>query len=360
MWNQQLRNYVYKLQNKEKMMIPIINKNSVDGCRYYRPPETFPIGPFHRYEKNPIMKPDPNVEWESHYLYNATAIVVDNKVFMLYRAQNKEKVSSIGIAWSNDGVHFIKHKKPIIAASESYEKGGGCEDPRIVRDPVSKLFIVTYTAYDKITARLCVATLEDLFHWKKIGPIVPPYWQDIALTSNGNKIIRNNWLKSGAIFTEKAPDGKYYMIWGDSDLHLAESKDLVNWSLTNNSPNWNTWARALFNRENKLLESGPAPIRMAGNPNHWIFFYNAATTGGADLPKNAYTVNQMLIDYNNIHQGPLARMEHPVLKPELANEKEGQVNQVVFCEGLVQFKGSWYLYFGQGDSELGVAIAPVI
>lgn len=110
MWNQQLRNYVYKLQNKEKMMIPIINKNSVDGCRYYRPPETFPIGPFHRYEKNPIMKPDPNVEWESHYLYNATAIVVDNKVFMLYRAQNKEKVSSIGIAWSNDGVHFIKHK----------------------------------------------------------------------------------------------------------------------------------------------------------------------------------------------------------------------------------------------------------
>lgn len=56
----------------------------------------------------------------------------------------------------------------------------------------------------------------------------------------------------------------------------------------------------------------------------------------------------MLIDYNNIHQGPLARMEHPVLKPELANEKEGQVNQVVFCEGLVQFKGSWYLYFGQG------------
>ena len=75
------------------------------------------------------------------------------------------------------------------------------------------------------------------------------------------------------------------MIWGDSELHLAESVDLVNWNLTNNSANWNTWAKAIFTRENKLLESGPAPVKMAGNANQWIFVYNAATTGGGDLPK---------------------------------------------------------------------------
>ena len=56
------------------------------------------------------MKPDPNVEWESGYLYNATAIVIDDKVFMLYRAQNKDKLSSVGIAWSEDGINFVKHK----------------------------------------------------------------------------------------------------------------------------------------------------------------------------------------------------------------------------------------------------------
>ena len=47
------------------------------------------------------MKPDPNVEWESSYLYNATAIVIDDKVFMLYRAQNKDKLSSVAIIFSN-------------------------------------------------------------------------------------------------------------------------------------------------------------------------------------------------------------------------------------------------------------------
>lgn len=48
-----------------------------------------------------------------------------------------------------------------------------------------------------------------------------------------------------------------------------------------------------------------------------------------------------------------------MLKPQLLNEVEGQVNKVVFCEGIVQFKGHWFLYYGQGDSELGVAIAKV-
>ena len=60
-----------------------------------------------------------------------------------------------------------------------------------------------------------------------------------------------------------------------------------------------------------------------------------------------------------LRNGPVARLEHPILVPEAANEQEGQVNQVVFAEGLVQYKGKWWLYYGQGDSELGVAVADV-
>ncbi|CAI5755602.1 unnamed protein product [Candida verbasci] len=310
------------------MMLPIVNKHSFDGDINYKPPRKFPIGPFKKYKHNPIMKPDPNIEFECAYLYNATAIVIDDKVFMLYRAQNREKVSSVGIAWSNDGINFTKYKKPIIYSTESYEQGGGIEDPRIVRDPKSKLFVVTYTAFDLKTARLCVAYSEDLFHWIKKGPIVPSNWNDIAITTNGNKIIRNDWSKSGAIFNEPSIDNKYYMIWGDCELHLAESENLLDWKLTSKNYNENTWARQILDRESKLIESGPAPIKMQ-NGNQWIFFYNAATTGGNDLPKDTYTINEMLINYDNILNGPVARLEHPILKPELENEITGQVNQVV-------------------------------
>lgn len=340
------------------MKIPVINKASIDGDKDYKAPTAFPIGPFHKYKHNPILTPDPNVEFESGYLYNATAIVVDDKVFMLYRAQNKAKLSSVGLAWSDDGVTFVKYHKPIITATEPWESGGGIEDPRIVRDPNSKLFIVTYTAYDLHTARLCVATSEDLFHWTKYPTFVPSYWQDIAITSTGKELIRNEWLKSGAVFTEKSKDGKYYMIWGDCHLHLAVSDDLVNWKLTSGDFNLNKFTQPVFNFENKLIESGPAPIKLDNGKNQWVFFYNSSTTGGKDLPKDTYTINEMLIDYDNIRNGPLARLETPILKPEDKNEVNGQVNKVVFCEGIVQFKGHWFLYFGQGDSELGVAIAP--
>jgi hypothetical protein len=57
--------------------------------------------------------------------------------------------------------------------------------------------------------------------------------------------------------------------------------------------------------------------------------------------------------------GPVARLERPFLGPDTPQQTEGQVNRVVFAEGLVQFKGKWWLYFGQADSSLGVATADV-
>lgn len=341
------------------MHIPVINRDSVVGDKHYRPPTAFPLGPFTKYSHNPILKPNPDLEFESGYLYNATAIVIDQRVFLLYRAQNKAKESSIGLAWSDDGYNFKKHHKPILRATEPWEAGGGLEDPRIVRDPVSKLFVVTYTAYDKITARLCVATLEDLLNWKKYPSFIPRNWQDIAIAWDNTKLIRYEWLKSGAVFTEKSKDGKYYMVFGDSHLHLAESTDLIHWRPISGNYNANRFTEPKLPWENKLIESGPAPIKLDNGKNQWILIYNASTTGGYNLPPDTYSLGQMLIDYDNIRGGPLARLDSPFMKPLEKNEVEGQVNKVVFCEGIVQFQGKWFLYFGQGDSELGVAVADV-
>ena len=60
-----------------------------------------------------------------------------------------------------------------------------------------------------------------------------------------------------------------------------------------------------------------------------------------------------------LRDGPVARLENPLLVPEAGSGEMGQVDQVVFSEGLVQYKGKWLLYFGLGDSELGVAVAEV-
>lgn len=346
------------------MQLPTIDKDSVIGDKYYKPPRSFPIGPtFTKYSKNPILKPDPKNAFESAFVYNATAIVVNDLVFLLYRAQGEDKISRIGIAWSEDGFNFRRYYKPIIGPTEPWEMKGGCEDPRIIWNPDKKLFILTYTAYDSLTARLCVATSRDIFHWKKQPPIIESdNWSDIAKTAQDQVIIRHGWLKSGAVFTEKNKDGKYYMIWGDSAFHLAESEDSVHWKLTSNDYGSNLFTTGVFNWQNYLIEPGPAPIKIeySKDPlkNHYVLFYNSGTNGAGKYPKGSYTISQMLIDYDDL-SGPLARLEYPVVTPTLGNETNGQVDNVVFTEGLVQFHGKWFLYFGQADTELGVATCDV-
>lgn len=346
------------------MQIPHIDKNSKDGDDNYKAPTSFPIGPrFTRYEGNPILTPNKKRDFESAYIYNAAAIVVDDKVFLLYRAQNTQKTSSIGIAWSEDGYNFIRYHKPVIAPTEPWEKGGGCEDPRIVRDPKTKLFVVTYSAYDTVTSRLCLATSENLFEWKKQPPFISfdTIWNKMTKDEQAKQLKSATWLKSGAIFTERYKDGYFYMIWGDSSFFLARSHDLLTWEVAADTQEETKFTSGIFPWQNRLIEPGPAPIKLdngdTGN-NYYVLFYNSATNGTEELENGTYTISEMLIDYDNLNS-PLSRLEIPIITPTLKNETFGQVNNVVFTEGLVQFHGKWFLYFGQSDSELGVAICSV-
>jgi predicted GH43/DUF377 family glycosyl hydrolase len=315
----------------------------------------FPLTNFTQYAKNPILAPNPANDWESKYLYNPSAIVLDNKVFLLYRAQNASKTSSIGLAWSEDGFNFTRYDQPVLEATEPYEHIGGCEDPRVVR--VNGTFYMTYTGFDNTTARLCLATSTDLVNWTKYGPLFPDYmdinqdWQ----TPGAPLLIRKGWSKSGAIVAERQPDGYYYMFFGDSWLHSAKSPDLIHWNTTaGDAPaveRLNMWEQA-------LMESGPPAIKTRDGK--WIQIYNGVSVGEGGYLPGAYNTGQMLLDMENAPMGPpLARLETPILQPTTSIETQGQVDNVVFSEGLVQFRGQWLLYYGAGDQYLAVATAPV-
>src|SRR5215468_4805869 len=74
-------------------------------------------------EVNPILRPDSTTEffcpvrkeklrWEEKDVFNPAAVVRNDTIFLLYRAEDKigkfAGTSRIGLAWSADGLHFHK------------------------------------------------------------------------------------------------------------------------------------------------------------------------------------------------------------------------------------------------------------
>jgi beta-1,2-mannobiose phosphorylase / 1,2-beta-oligomannan phosphorylase len=55
----------------------------------------------------------------------------------------------------------------------------------------------------------------------------------------------------------------------------------------------------------------------------------------------------------------VARAQEPVFEPVHDWEKEGQVPNVVFVEGMARDGDRWLFYYGGADKYVGVASAPV-
>ena len=289
------------------------------------------IGPFEKYEGNPILTPGTR-DWESKDVFNPATWADRDSVYMLYRAEDSTGMgewngtSRIGLATSADGFQFERRPEPVFGPSEPWELPGGTEDPRLVR--VRDTFYLTYTGYDGETARLGIASSTNLTDWTKHGQVFPD----------------SGWTKAGAILPQKV-DGRYWMYFGDTNIWAAHSKNLVEWTAIPEpvlEPREGRW-------DGRLVEPGPAP-RMT---EHGILLlYNAANDS------LVYRTGQALFDPEDPTR-LVERSEEPFLTPTAELSRTGQVPNVVFIEGLVRKDGQWFLYFGMGDSGIGVATAPV-
>jgi beta-1,2-mannosidase len=349
-------------------------KSSSDFNREIDSDHNWVLGPFKKEnEVNPILVPDKEstfpcpvrrelVNWEEKDVFNPAAVVRNNRIYLLYRAEDNvgkhSGTSRIGLAESSDGISFKKLPQPVLFPSNDfmkvYEWEGGIEDPRIVEDETGR-YIMTYTAYDGAVARLCVAISTDLFHWEKKG---------LAFGTASNEKYKDLWSKSGAIVCRREGDrliankinGKYWMYWGDVNMNVATSDNLIDWQPLEQE---NGELLAVFtprpgNFDSRLVEPGPPAIVT----DHGIvFIYNSMNLdegGDSALPPGTYTSGQVLIDANDPSK-IINRTESYFLRPEEPYEITGQVGNVVFLEGLVHLKNKWFLYYGTADSKIAVA-----
>ncbi len=332
-------------------------------------------GPFIKIDSlNPILTPSEDqvflcpiqkdtIRWEEKDVFNPAAIFHEGKIYMLYRAEDQvgkfAGTSRLGLAVSEDGMHFKKHKNPVFFPDNDFMKifewEGGCEDPRIVESEEGK-YVLTYTTWDGTTARLAVASSMDLIHWEKHGLVFGKY---------KNQKYRDLWSKSGSIICKKSGNkliaakvnGKYWMYWGDTNIYLAKSSDLIFWEPVEENDGS---LKVVFGPregyfDSNLVEPGPPAILTDQGI---LLIYNSRNIipgGDPDIPDGTYTAGQILLDLKN-PPNVIARSEKNFFKPENDYEIQGQVGNVCFLEALVPFNDRWFLYYGTADSYIAVAI----
>ncbi len=335
---------------------------------------------FEKPAQNPIMVADSTFSfidpltdsisyWQKADVFNPAAIVKDDTVFMLFRAEDNPaailggRTSRIGLAWSLDGMNFTKYPAPVLYPDSSsmlqYDFPGGCEDPRVVGTEDGG-YIMTYTSWNQDVARLSIASSPDLRSWIKHGPA-------FAVANDGKFV--NDWSKSGSIVVErkgnnamvaKKINGKYWMYWGELFVNVAWSEDLINWNPLLDEQG--ELAHAMDTRpgyfDSFLTEPGPPALYTDEGI---ILFYNGKNDEGdlaaENIAKGTYCGGQALFDAADPAKF-IARQDQPFICPDLPHEVTGQYKAgTTFIEALVYYQSKWFLYYGTADSMVGVAVS---
>jgi predicted GH43/DUF377 family glycosyl hydrolase len=98
------------------------------------------LGPFVRpANANPVLSPDTNsvftdpmsntkVAWEANDVFNPAATIMNNKIYVLYRAEDRSGVgighrtSRLGIAESKDGIKMKRRSTPVLFPANDNQK----------------------------------------------------------------------------------------------------------------------------------------------------------------------------------------------------------------------------------------------
>ena len=341
--------------------------------------EKWDLGTFVKTEENPIVKADSSltffcpvkkeiVKWQKADVFNPAAIVKDGKVYMFTRCEDNPKAilggrtSRIGLAVSEDGIHFKNFKEPVLFPDNDefnqYDFPGGCEDPRIA-ETKEGMYVIAYTSWNYKIPRLSIAISKDFFHWQKKGPA-------FAKAYNGKFLDKAS--KSASIITKMDNNrpiitkikGKYWMYWGEHFVNLAWSDNLWDWNplLDERGELKKIMTTRPGKFDSDLTECGP-PALMTDKGILLLYNGKNATNENATstLPKGTYSVGEVLFDMNNPEK-ILQRTDSYILKPTLPHEKTGQYAAgTTFSEGLVFFQKKWFLYYGTADSFVGLAVS---
>lgn len=310
-----------------------------------------------RTDRNPILQPRPDHDWEGLAVFNTAAIMLEGRVHFIYRAVGYEGLSVFGHASSRDGLRIdersaqpvyvdrqlpgVEHAEATPAARD-YRSGpshSGSEDPRLTR--IGDRLFMTYTAFDgqhPPGVALTSISVADFLakRWQWAPPVL------ISPRHEAHK----NWV----VFPERI-GGRYAVLHAISpaiviDLHeqldFADGRCIQShYACSGRTDSW----------DNRLRGAGPPPIRT---PAGWLLLYHAMEL----RDPGRYKLGAMLLDLDDPSR-ILGRLDHPLLQPDARYENDGFKSGVVYACGAALIGDRLHVYYGGADTVVCAATVPL-
>lgn len=312
----------------------------------------------HRLSHNPVLRPRPEVWWESEAVFNPAAIVHDGRVHLFYRAMGHDGISRVGHASSGDGIHFderspvpVFDKKPDFYApptvsyatltydTDQYASGGGwggVEDPRAVK--IDDRIFLTYGVFESWQSlRLAISSIAHLDLDARVWKWSPQVMMSPRGQTNKNWVLFPQKI-NGKFAILHALTPKILIEYVDDLAELHEQPIQSNNKRTGRKGHWDALIRG----------AGAPPILTEYG---WLLLYH-----GMDPDKNTgYEVGAMLLDLHDPTK-ILYQSDTPILRSEEWYENDWKPG-VVYASGAVVFKDELIVYYGGGDKYVAAAKA---
>ncbi len=307
---------------------------------------------------------------------------------LVYRYEKEDsngRYSEIAVTQLLSPTRLSKKGRTIISRTEEYECAG-CEDPSLF---IKDLKYIPYVAWDRLTARICLAITEDFEDVEKfgvIGPQVPIEDAPDLIPNEIYKQVLKDHLKKVKEAKEKGQLGtKEAYIWDkdpvldydfinqewvlihriDPFMHVARAKSLDDFR-KNDKKNRNNdyWAENLRNIDNYRIDCDPKEdweaLKVGLSCIINLGDKKAGVYHGVDKNSN-YSATICELDPQTYKI--ISRLRDPLLKADkdlqiFVEKENGEVKtkRVIFPRGSVidEITRNWYIYSGWGDTRFAV------
>ena len=303
-----------------------------------------------RESHNPILAPRRERPWESMATFNPSAVRTEEGVHLFYRAFGNPDalqtptagLSSIGLAFAEDGVHFHSREQ-VIVSQESWDRFG-CEDPRVTY--FEGRWYCFYTALggypfgpDNIKVAVAIGDTPNKFTERHL---VTPFN-----------------AKAATLFPERVDGDIVLLLTAHTDwtaehpratIALARAKHIEEFF---DPEYWRAWHERLADHalpelhrtERDHIEVGASPLLTEKG---WLLIYSYIQNY-YDGDKRIFSVEAALLDRNN-PQKLISRTES-FLIPQEFYEEYGLVPHIVFPTSVTLADyGMLDIWYGAADT----------